>query len=578
MLECYRAQRSIPPMTHDAILSTAHFDATSGWQDNTLSYLRKSGFTDAALCATYTVGARSDSGIGRCSMFVVLVYVNAYKPEALHRGADIICNNFPKPLSCNPTIPLTSFPQNISHLAGRNHKMALYPVESTISDRHGTSTILPPEIRELILSNFSNSYDNAKTLSALALSSHALRTAANRVRFLSVWFVASDRQTVRREIDRIRALSEVLRQGKTLKTLQGVCDFIGEFVLRLAGDHWGTEDDEEENGDNGSGIILSCLYDGSVALILNSIFRNTSPLAIGPLFAPRRLVLEVRYASILGCTWDELEVSLSGALNSLVTTSQLTDLRLGCIRNVPLNLILTCSTLKQLHLGMSYFSPQALFSPRNLGPSNTTSAESSAVVGVELTSLSMQLDMTFESLINFRFADIRSPMFASLVSLKVTLTHFDSLKSLREILGATNRLEILEIAFLTVIGKFEVMSKKKRTRAYLLTGPQNDLVISLDALQSLHTLKVDFELEYGTGGTVSSLLTSSSLLKNSMPSSLEVLEIRIRIKDYPYRFSFPYLKNAMMVWDERLSGILSSRRNSDGSKDMKRVLVSTNIT
>ncbi|PPQ94862.1 hypothetical protein CVT25_007234 [Psilocybe cyanescens] len=212
--------------------------------------------------------------------------------------------------------------------------------------------VLPVEIINDIIEEASGTLD-VSSVSAIALTSHTFRIHANKARFSSLVPYRNHGHNIEHTSRGIRTLADIIECGHSAKpSMPGVCEFVTSFSLQMIGYY-----DE----------VMPALEDGRLAYIFNNLFW---PSCLPPSSAARSLSLHIyrwsrndddyffddedspRYN---GLSWRSIHPKLLIALEDLLRRSEITQLDLTEMRNIPRN-FLQGSNVKHLRLGRSTIS------------------------------------------------------------------------------------------------------------------------------------------------------------------------------------------------------------------------------
>ncbi|PPQ71385.1 hypothetical protein CVT25_003230 [Psilocybe cyanescens] len=212
--------------------------------------------------------------------------------------------------------------------------------------------VLPVELIDDIIDEASRTLD-VSSVSAIALASHTFRIHANKERFSSLVPYRNDGHNIEHTSRGIRTLADIIECGHSVKpSMPGVCEFVTSFSLQMIGYY---------------DKVMPALEDGCLAYIFNNLFR---PSRFPPSSAARSLSLYIyrwsrdnddyydddednpRYN---GLSWKSIHPKLLIALEDLLRLSELTQLDLAEMRNIPRN-FLQGSNIKHLHLYRSTVS------------------------------------------------------------------------------------------------------------------------------------------------------------------------------------------------------------------------------
>ncbi|PPQ84097.1 hypothetical protein CVT25_002178 [Psilocybe cyanescens] len=215
---------------------------------------------------------------------------------------------------------------------------------------------LPVELVDEIIADALRTLDPSG-VSSIALASHALRIHANRARFTSLVLYRKDSPDVQHTAKSIRTLADIIRNGHSIPTMPGICEFTTSFALKMIGLGHG---------------VMPALEDGCLAYIFNNLFRpsgvDTSIVRPGTSAGTRSLflniyretqwrILRVHDDSKHGrLIWDKINPELLAALEDLIQFSTLNRLSLEHMRNIPTDL-LQGTKIKHLRLSMITISP-----------------------------------------------------------------------------------------------------------------------------------------------------------------------------------------------------------------------------
>lgn len=165
---------------------------------------------------------------------------------------------------------------------------------------------------------------NPASLSSLALASRGLRIYANEARFSSLTpykgHVGHDCDGTIRRLD---ALAKLMREGHSVPTIPGVGEFVTSFQLKVTG--YAT-------------ALQRVLNSKSIPFIFSNIFRPTRLYT--PMRKPRKLTLSLHpfewgYSSDVRSHWTMLDDDLRGEFANLLRYSDLNELHLRQIKDVP---------------------------------------------------------------------------------------------------------------------------------------------------------------------------------------------------------------------------------------------------